>query len=123
MTRTRGFLLALAAYVVALLASAWLLSGGRLDASPWRFAVVLLPLAPAAAIAVGGVGRYRRMDELEQRIHLMALAIAFTGTVVTTFAWGFLEGVGLPPMGGFGAFAVLVSTYVLGLLWARSRYR
>ncbi|MEE6272998.1 hypothetical protein [Georgenia wangjunii] len=119
----RFFAASLLAYAALLGLSAWLLSGELLAGSPWRYAVALLPVPPAVALVVSAVARYRRMDEVVQRIHLMALAVSFAVTAVVVFSWGFLEGVGLPPLGGFGAFGVLTATYVLGLLWARGRFR
>lgn len=113
----------LAGYVVLLGGSAWLLSGDALSGSPWRYAVALLPVPAAVGIAAAAIVRYRRMDEVLQRMHTTALTVAFVSTVLVAFVWGFLEGVGLPRLGGFGAFGVLVGSYVLTLLWTRSRYR
>jgi hypothetical protein len=121
MTGVRRLVLGLGSYAALLLASVALLSGERFDDSAWRFVIALLPVP--AAVAVVGVAHYRRMDELLQRIHLQALAVAFFGTLATVFSWGLLEGVGVPRLGGFPAFGILGGFYLVGLVWARSRYR
>lgn len=123
MPPTRRLVAALVAYAALLLLSLWLLGGGRFEGSTWRFAIALMPVPAAVAIVAVGMSVYRGMDELLQRIHLMALAVSFLGTVVSVFSWGFLEGVGLPRLSGFVVFGVLVAGYLVGLAWARSRYR
>jgi hypothetical protein len=62
-------------------------------------------------------------DELEQRIQLVGLGVAFLGTLMVTFSWGFLEGIGYERLSGFATFGVLVALYVAGLVVAQRRYR
>lgn len=123
LTTRRGTGIIAAGYVALLALSAWLLADDRFGDSGWRFAIALLPVPPAAALVMAGIARYRRMDELQQRVHLIALAAAFLGTILTVFSWGFLESVGVPRLGGFAVFAVLNAYYLAGLVWARRRYR
>ncbi|PYF97232.1 hypothetical protein SAMN05216184_11616 [Georgenia satyanarayanai] len=119
----RSFAALVLAYAALLALSLWLLSGDRVTDPAWRYVVALLPVPAGVGIVASGVARYRRMDEVLQHIHLLALCVAFAVTTVVTFTWGFLEGVGLPRLGAFGAFGLLVGSYALGLLWARGRYR
>ena len=44
-------------------------------------------------------------------------------TLLVTFTWGFLEGVGIERLGGFTLFGILVALYLAGLAWASTRYR
>lgn len=65
------------------------LSTGRLaTAAVQGLAVGWIVLATARAL--------RRLDELQLRIHLEAIALACAATVVLGTAWGFLEQAGLP---------------------------
>lgn len=85
----REFLASGIAYGVALY-----LADLIVDANPdagWRYAMALLPVVPGALIVVAAVRFYRRVDELQQRITLEAIALAFAATAVITFTYGFVE--------------------------------
>ncbi len=62
-------------------------------------------------------------DELEQRTRLSGLAVSVLGTLLVTFSWGLLEGLGFERLSGFVVFGVLITLYVAGLAWATHRYR
>ena len=89
---------------------------------PAQVLIALLPV-PAGVAVVIAIAQFRSHDELEQRIRLTALAISFCGTMLVTFTWGFLEGVGIERLGGFMVFGILVALYLAGLAWASTRYR
>ena len=80
----RDILIALLAYAVLLTVSGYIVDANR-DAD-WRYAVAVLPMVPAAFVAVAWVRYYRTVDELQQRIALEALAFAFGGTALITLA-------------------------------------
>lgn len=113
---------ALVLYAGLLLLARGLLAGGTLT-GPAEVAAALLPV-PAAIVLLGiAVREFMARDELEQRIRLTALAVSFCATLLVTFTWGFLEGVGIDPLGGFLVFGILVGGYLGGLAWASARYR
>lgn len=88
------FGISIAAYCVLLPLGLWLATA--LADSPWRFAVVLLPL-PAVAGIVWAMWRFvTESDEMQARIQLEALAVAVAGSVLTGFTYGQLETVGAP---------------------------
>jgi hypothetical protein len=122
MRATTRFVIGLAAYVVLLLGSIWVLGMESMDGSRWRPAVALLPVPAAGFLLASFVRQVGSLDELMRRIHLEALAVAFAGTLLTVFPWGFLEGVGVDPLSGFVVFGILMALYLLGLLWAHRRY-
>ncbi len=111
------------AYAVLLVVSTGILSSGGISGGPLRALVALLPVPAALGIIAILMARFLATDELEQRIQLTAVALSFLGTLVLTFSWGFLEGVGFERLSGFTVFAVLVGLYVIGLVSARRRYR
>jgi hypothetical protein len=85
----REFLPPMAAYVLLVLLSVWLLK--RVDDAPLRALVALLPLPPIA-FALRAIMRFiRDADELQRRIELEAVSIA---TAFVSFAYltgGFLQ--------------------------------
>lgn len=113
------FMIGVAAVIVATSFGARGLPKG----SPPRIALaVVQSLATAVSIVVPLLG-IRRLDELQQRIHLVALAIAFAGTgiVIMTFAW--LEEAGLPRVDwGIVTWPMMVGLWVAGFLFASRRY-
>ena len=85
----REFLPPMAAYVVLVFLSVWLLK--RVDAPALRAIIALLPLPPIA-FALRAIGRYiRDADELQRRIELEAVSLS---TAFVSFAYltgGFLQ--------------------------------
>ncbi len=94
-----------------------------------RGAQILVALAPAPVFglylwrAIRGI---RRLDELEQRIQLEALAIAYPVSLLLLMTLGLLQVVDAlsPSLGEFlKIWPVVAWLYVLGVLVARKRYR
>lgn len=66
----------------------------------------------------------RRLDELQYRIQLEALAFAFAASAVTIVAWGSMTKAGWPPIRwGADTWIVMLLFWAVGLLLARRRYR
>lgn len=81
--------MAMLTYVLALMGSLWLLK--RIDPVPLRAAVALLPLLPIV-IALLAMARYlRALDELQQRIELVSLAVASGFVSLLYMAGGLLQ--------------------------------
>ena len=113
---------ALAVYGLMLVGSITLLT--HVDvARPWRDAIALSPMLPAAAMAWIVLRELRRMDELQRRIQLEALGFAFAGTAILTFSYGFLEGLGYPRQSMFMVWPLLAVLWIVGLVLARRRYQ
>jgi hypothetical protein len=91
-----------------------------------RIAAALLPVAPFAWLLWEIVRGVRSMDELEQRIQLEALALAFPLTLILLMTLGLLEiAIELPAedLSYRHVWAMLPALYFLGLTLARKRYR
>ena len=121
--RAVAFGAALLTYAVLLLISIAILSGGGVTSPPLQALVALLPVPAAVALLVLAITRFLATDEMQQQIQLTALALSFLGTLLVTFSWGFLEGVGVERLSGFAVFGTLVLLYVAGLALAGRRYR
>ena len=116
----RDVLIALLAYAVLLAASGYIVGANR-DAD-WRYAVAVLPMVPAAFVAVAWVRYYRTVDELQQRIALEALAFAFGGTALITFGYGFLDAAGLPRISWWWVWPLMAILWIIGGWLARKRW-
>ena len=81
--------MAMLAYVLALAASLWLLK--RVDPMPLRAAVALLPLLPIVAALLAMARYLRALDELQQRIELVSLAVASGVVSLLYMAGGLLQ--------------------------------
>jgi hypothetical protein len=88
-----------------------------------RAALVLLPMLGAGALVAAIVRHLRRVDELQRRIALESLAVAFAGTAFATLTWGFLEGIGLPRLSMFCVWPLMAVLWMAGALVAQRRYR
>ena len=91
----------------------------------------------AARLAVGGaqgalvafvilftVGAIRRLDELQLRIHLEAIAISFAVTAAIVTARRFVERAGAPGFDyGEWLWPMMVLLWALGMVFRRRHYR
>ena len=125
MTPTRPFLVqfavAMIAYAVAVVVSSVLLAS--LPPGLLRTLCALIPIAPMIIVAVTVIRQVRELDELARAVHLEALAIAFVGTALITFSYGFLETAGFPRLSMFFVWPLLASLWALGTCIGWRRYR
>ena len=85
-----GVLFAAAAWILSYFVARYLLDSWP-DAQRWEFAIVSLPVL-AFYLLVWRVQRaLRHADELQRRIHLEALAMAFLVTMLAMMGMGLLE--------------------------------
>jgi len=95
-------------------------------AEPIRVVAALLPVLPFAWLLWEIIRGVRKMDELEQRIQLEALAVAFPLALILLMTLGLLEiAIKLPPedLSYRHVWAILPAFYFLGLSLAKRRYR
>ena len=93
------------------------------DAAAWRFPVAVVPMAPFVYGIAAYVRYVRMVDELQRRIAVESLAIAFGGTAAVTFGYGFLENVGLPHINWMFVWPVMAGLWILGGMFAQRQYR
>lgn len=125
MTMRRYFLelgSAIAAYGLVLTGSILSIKNGWVEGN-WQIPVAILPMLPMGLAAWAILRQIRRLDELQRRQQLEALAFAFAGTAMLTFTYGFLEGVGLPKLSMFYVWPLMAVLWSLGGLIAQRRYR
>lgn len=95
----------------------------RIDPSPWRYALMLLPTIPIFAAMLAFLRYFESMDELQKRIQLYALAVSAGGTAVFGMTYGMLEVAGLPHLLWIWVFPIVVGLWGLGTAIASRRYR
>ncbi len=112
---------ALALYGLSLFGAAYV--GAHLDPGPHsQVWVALIPLP--ATLLVGWViwRNLMKMDEMQLRQQLEAIAIGFALTGLLTFNYGFLEGAGFPRLTMFWVWPVMCVSWVLGQIAVKLRY-
>lgn len=112
---------AMFAYVIVVFVSTFIINAH--PHAPWRFPLALTPMVPATFALWAFVRHLRRMDELQRRIQFEALSIAFGGTALLTFSYGFVENVGFPHLNWFFVWPLMAVLWGIGQALARRRYR
>lgn len=114
--------LAMLAYAATLAVSLSLLAGG-IDGRAAEIAVALAPMVPGVLLCWAIVRLIRRLDEMHRRVQLEAFALAFAGTALVTFSYGFLENAGFPRLSAFAVWPVMCGLWIAGVLIGSLRYR
>jgi hypothetical protein len=113
--------LALVAYMMFLVGSVTILQANP-DAD-WRYLVALVPVAPAAVVLFLFARRLTVLDERHRRIQAEALGFALASTALITFAYGFLEGAGLPHLSWTFVLPLMAVLWGIGTAIFTFRYR
>jgi hypothetical protein len=111
----------LAIYAVLLVGSLSILK--RFELGVFKYLLVLAPMAGAALAVVAVIRYFAQIDELERKIQLDALAIAFGASALALMSYGFLEGAGLPHLNWTWGWPVMGAMWALGSVISRRRYR
>jgi hypothetical protein len=119
----REFVLAVIAYVIAIVAANSLLPYFPLYRSPWAIPISLLPIIPVIFILRGIVKLLLNSDELQQRIQLLAIGFAAGMTGLLTFSYGFLENIGMPRFSAIWVLPLMVVLWGIGLAYFSRRYQ
>jgi hypothetical protein len=90
--------------------------------APWRVPLALAPVIPAVVALWAYVRFLNRLDELQRRIQLEALALAAGGTALLTFSYGFLENVGFPHLSVIWVLPLMIALWGLGAALASRKY-
>lgn len=115
-------LIGLGAYAATLVGSQKLLDGG-VETPPLRLLLAVSPMLPAIFICAIVVRNIRHLDEMQRKLQFEALAVAFAGTALITFGYGFLEGAGFPKISMFAVWPVMAGLWFIGVMVGRLRFR
>jgi len=111
----------MSAYVILLLVSVVLLNSN--PTAPWRGLVAVLPAIPIIFVLLVVVRLIGRLDELQRRIQLDAIAFAFGATAIVTFTWGLLETAGFPHLSLIWVLLLMSALWGVATIFASRRYR
>src|SRR5579859_1726505 len=89
----------------------------------WRYYVAVVPLAPAAFLAWLFVRALVRVSDLQKWIQIQALGFAVAMTALVAFAYGFLEGTGLPYLNSVYTLPMMAIFWGLATATLALRYR
>lgn len=120
----REFVPAITAYMLLVLLSGTLLH--HTTATAWRALLSLLPVLPIALVVRAMVRYVTGSDELEQRTHLQALAVAASVVGMGTITLGFLAAAHVLHFGGeamLWVFPVMMAVYGVTRMVVARRYR
>jgi len=119
--RIRPLLIPLILYIGLLaVAVSWAPS---MDPSIWRYVVALLPMIPGLFLAFGVVRVTSKIDEMERRILLEAVAFSFIFTLILLLSFGLLGLVGVPEPSSINILFIMCMLLIVGKLWGNWRYR
>ncbi|ENV98269.1 hypothetical protein F938_01123 [Acinetobacter bereziniae LMG 1003 = CIP 70.12] len=109
-------------YIVVLVFSLRYLKNNQLDDST-QMIVTLLPVIPCVFVCWSVIRQLSQLDEMQHRIQLQAFGIAFVGTALITFSYGFLENIGFPLLSMFFVWPLMATLWGMGIAIGSWRYR
>jgi len=118
----REFYTSTITYAVLLLVSVFLIKHSP-DSAWWHIPLALIPMIPICFAVRAFLRFFRRIDELQKRIQLEALALSFGVTCVVTFSYGLLEYAGFPPLSWIWIPVLMMLLWSLGVHIASRRYQ
>lgn len=95
----------------------------EMASSPWRYVVALLPMIPGLFLAFGIVRTFAKIDEMERRILLEAVAFSFIFTLIFLLSVGLLGLAGVPQPSPIIIAAIMCFLLIIGKFWANWRYK
>ena len=90
--------------------------------SSWRIPMALVPVIPLVLALIAVIRGIRRLDEMQRRIQLEAVAFAFCAGILGSISYGFLENVGFPPINWMWNGVGMIVLWGLALNFSRRRY-
>jgi hypothetical protein len=115
------FGLAILAYLMFLVGSVTVVQAN--STAGWRYFVAILPVFPAGLLIWMFVRAVGRLDEMQKRIHLQAFGFSLGATALITFAYGFLEGAGMPHLNWTWVLPLMAVLWGVGAAIFSWRYR
>lgn len=120
----REFIYSMIAYVLTLIPSILLITWfADMPINTTIIVVALAPVIPVVFMIIFFLRYLSKIDELQQRIQLLAIGFAAGTTSMLAFSYGFLENVGFPPISLMWVFPVMVMLWGIGLAFISRRYK
>lgn len=110
-----------AAYVIAVLVTISLIN--NMPNSPWRIPLAIVPVIPVIFMLIAFLRFLSNIDELQQRIHLLAISSAAGITGIITFTYGFLENIGFPHLSSLWFLPMMIAIWGISTAFFSMRYK
>jgi len=118
------FGLSMAAYVMLMFVSRWLLHGPMQHANEgWQIAIALLPVIAIFFVFAATVRFLLRMDELCRRICVDSLAIAGGATALIAATYGLIESDHFPHLSVWWTYVTFMVAWLVATFFVRRHYR
>ena len=95
----------------------------KMETSPWQYVVALLPILPGLFLALGIVRMTSKIDEMERRIVLEAVAFSFIFTMILLLSFALLGLIGVPQPSNTWVVFIMAMLLIIGKFWGNWRYR
>lgn len=89
----------------------------------WHIVLALIPMIPLAFAVRAFLRFFQRLDELQKRIQLEALALSFGITWLVTMSYGLLEYAGFPALGWMWVPPIMMVLWDISVHIASRRYQ
>ena len=120
-TYTRDFGLSMALYMAAVFGINMV--PGIEEMPKWQaILIALIPIGPVLLSIRAVLAFYRSMDELHKQIMMEATIVSFFLVGLGSFSYGFLEGVGFPPISIIWIFPELIIVQGIAQFFVRRKY-
>jgi hypothetical protein len=117
----RRIVLSVVFFFFFLFGSQWLLN--QEIGESYQILIAFAPSIPAALLGLSIASAIAQLDELQRRIQLEAIGIAFGGAVIITFSYALLIQVGVPQVSWMFVPLLMVLLWGIGKLWTMWKYR
>ena len=94
-----------------------------MEPSTWRYIIALLPMIPGIFLAFGILRIASKIDEMERRILLEAVAFSFILTFILLLSFALLGLVGVQQPNTIMITFIMCMLLIIGKLWGNWRYR
>ena len=108
-------------FMAILLAAIWMLNN-RIG-QEYQFLIALAPTIPGILLALSIGSAIAQLDELQRRIQLEAIGIAFGGSIIASLTYALLVLAGFPQVSWMFVPLILMMFWLVGKLWTMWKYR
>lgn len=117
----RRIVLSAVLFFVFLFGAQWLLN--QEIGEDYQVLIVLVPTIPAILLGLSIASAIAQLDELQRRIQLEGIGIAFGGSVIIMFGYASLVQVGFPEVNWMFVPLLMLLLWGIGKLWTMWKYR
>ena len=89
----------------------------------YQLLIALAPTIPGILLAVSIGSAIAQLDELQRRIQLEAIGIAFGGSIIASLSYALLVLAGFPQVSWMFVPLIMMMLWLVGKLWTMWKYR